>query len=463
MKRKQKDIDRKKKRRKVSEEVKKYTDAGVYGMTPVNPGEKRTWGQYGTDMVATASGAALGYITMNVPGAMIGGHYGNRASQFKRHKEELHLFDQEKTKVTPIMSTSYGGKLRRSKGKSTNKIRNMYQAYGAVAISESYGRVTDPDVVGVGHITWNQESIQRVIGYAILRKLFLQSGIIVQTPIEEVRMVSVGDSSGFKVIWVLQDADGSLTNGSYVIPGDATLESIYAGSGLNLVIQGAITQQNPSMLERIMLMSDAGGDRVQGQLIMRQQRLHITCNAHTVIQNRTKSATGSAESTQVDAQPLKGPVFEFSGMPRTKEISPISLNTSYSSGSILFRKGQLGGSDPGAWSEPPVRSSFNNVTKSSYCRLAPGVLKDMEASKTWEGPINNLLQRWRVTAEGLILSKAPGITQMAFLEEELNSGSANLISVSYETQFTVGCKLTTMKAPNMQPYYNAAEQNNFGA
>jgi len=463
MKRKAKDIARSKKRRKVGELISKYSDAGLYGSSTVNPGENRTWSQYGTDMAAGASGAMLGYISGNVPGAIVGGHYGNRLSQFKRHKGELHLFDQEKTIVTPLMSSSYGGKLRKSVGKSTNRVRSKYQANGGVVIEETHGSVQDADVVGVGHITWHMYAVMRSIFYALMRKLFVKAGVIIQTPYEELRIVNLSDSgpSGFKILWSMQDAAGATTTGSYVIPNDATLESLYGATGLIAVLQNMLTEKNPANLERVMLMSST--DNVVSQIILRQQRISLTVNTHTVIQNRTKSSSGLTGTDVVDAQPVKGPIFQFTGVPKTKEISPVALNIVPFNGTMLFRKSQLAGSDVAAWSEPPVKSSFYNASKGSYCRLSPGVLKDMEVSKTWNGPFHTIMNRWRITYSSTTIGACPGISQMAFLEEELNSGSANLISVSYETQHTVGCNLTTVKAPNMQPYYATTILNNIPA
>jgi len=460
MKRKAKDIARKRKRIKVGETRRRSIEPGLYGGTAVNPNETRTWSEYGTDMVAGVSGAALGYISNNVPGAIVGAHYGNRLSQFKRHKGPIHLFDQEKTIVTPLMSTSYGGKMRKSIGKSTNTVRAKYQGNGGVAIEETYGTVTDADVVGVGHISWHMYAVMRAIAYSIFRKLFVKAGVIVQTPYEVLRIINLNQSgpSGFKILWLLRDTDGTESTGNYTIPVDATLESIYGASGIINILTIMLSGTNPASLERIMLMSNE--NQVVSQLIMRQQRIDITVNAHTVIQNRTKSSSGSIDASTVDVQPVKGPIFEFRGVPKTKEISPGSLNIVPFNGVFLFRKAQLAGSDPLAWSEPPVKQSFYNATKASYVRLAPGILKDMEVSKSWSGPFDSVLKRWRVTFEGTLIGSCPGTSQIVFLEEELNSGSTNLINISYETQHTVGCVLSTVKAPNLQPYYAATVFNN---
>jgi len=488
-KRKAKDIERKRKRLKVGEVRRKSIDKGLFKdksslvssalslkrdplvwSAEIPRVSDRTWGQYGAEWGGTIAGAAAGGVAgagagMWFPGMVHGAKAGQQAVRAIQWGQKAYnakgLFDKENINIAPLMSVSYGGKMRKSIGKSTNSIRQKYQGNGAVVIQETYGQVADADVVGVGHITWNVDCVSRVLIYALLRKMFRAAGIIVQTPYEIIRMISLTQSGGFKLEWVLVDADGTTTVGGYNIPPNSTMETIFALSDLNNLFQRMIKDPNPVIIERIMLLIDE--NRVMSQVIPRQLRVDLTINAHTVVQNRTKSTQGSSSTDSVDAQPLKGPIFQFNGVPKTKEISPTALNIVPSSGVILFRKSQLAGSDPPAWSEPPVKNSFYNATKMSYVRLAPGVLKDMEISKTWNGPLQTVINRFRMTFESNVVSACPGISQLCFLEEELNSGSTNLINVAYETQHTFGALFTTVKAPNMQPFYFQEIFNNLPA
>jgi len=191
--------------------------------------------------------------------------------------------------------------------------------------------------------------------------------------------------------------------------------------------------------------------------------LKTSADSTGVLALQTTTAGGTASTTQVDAQPIKGPVFEFSTIPKTKQAGVGPLNLVNDSGVMLFRKGQLSGSDNTAWAEPPVRKAFHNVVKSAYVRLPPGQLKDMNVTKEWEGYFEKVLLKWRITEEttASVLNNCPGKSQIVFLEEELNSGSENPIVVAYETQHTIGCQFTTGSSPNMQPTYTAAVYNNF--
>jgi len=205
---------------------------------------------------------------------------------------------------------------------------------------------------------------------------------------------------------------------------------------------------------------------IVASLIMKQEIIDCAFYVHTVVQNRTKAASGAAGAgstsiEQIDVQPIKGPVFEFKGVPKTKQANAAKLNETYDQGVYLVRAANLGGSDTQAWREPPVKTSFSNVIKAGYTRLNPGQMKDFSLIDYHRGYFQNVVAgKFKCLTENGPVSMAPGRSQVAYLEEELNSGSLNNIQVQYETQHTLGVKLITSKAPNMQPAYEASEVNN---
>lgn len=382
------------------------------------------------------------------------------------------------TTILPIMSVAYGGGLRKTTGKNAIAVRNKYQKTGAVVISEITGSVADPDMVGLGHVTWNIEAVAKSIHHAILRKLFRRLGCIIETPYADFELSNINpDTSGpnnVRLSIEALDVNGTPTISTINIPVNCTLELLYSGgswSGTSLaaVISNMLLIGNPPVLQKVYLFyvnsadTTQAGDRLAAMICMKHEKLDLTVNAHTVIQNRTKSDGGSNFNNQIDAQPLKGPVFQFSGIPKTKIGGMYPLNTASVSGVYLFRKNELGVVDRLSFAEPPIRKEFNNCTQSGYARIAPGILKDMEASKYWSGYFDSLTMKWRTAAKYAtpnLMSYVPGIAQIIFLEEEMNSGSLNNIDVHYETQHTVGCSLTTTYAPNMAPVYGASVINN---
>jgi len=440
----------------------------------------RTWGQFGGEVAGSLMGAATGGAAAffetggNPVAAVAGGIRGAFAGdQIARGIEwggdmfDLFTQNNNTNPHLPLITkmSTYSGKLTKSHGKGTIEVRNKYQKNGAVAICETFGSVQDPDMLAVGHVTFQLEAVIRAISYALLRKLLRKSGVIVEDTSSELNIINFVDSGDFRLIWVTMDSDGSIAQTEYGINNDATMDSVVVGSGLMTAVENMIKSQNPAKIQKIGLLETVGitGTRLVSVLYMKQEKIDITVNAHTVIQNRTLSASASESSLAVSAQPLKGPIFEFSGIPKTKHTGLLVLNSfQTAAGVMLFRRGQLTGGDLNAWAEPPVRKAFNNVTKSSYVRLAPGELRDMEASKEWSGYFENILcGRFRYAAENAFVSMTPGISQVVFLEEELNSGSDNKINIAYETQHTCGVLLTTSNAANLQPYYQANAYNNF--
>jgi len=427
-------------------QVSKFTPASV---------RERTWGEFGGQLAGQAVGAAVGSV---VGQSYLGGQIG-----FDLASPNLNIPALRETKS--LMGGKYTGKLTAQRGRGTISVRNQYQKNGAIAIMETFGLVTDSDMVAVGHITFQLEVVVRAITYCLLRKLFRKAGLIVENTSQEINIIDFTDSGVVTLHWSMMDTDGTITSASYGFGDNVTLDIVYASSGIKEVIENMIKDANPKKLQKVGLSCPAGltSQALISVLYMKQEKLEVTVNAHTVIQNRTLGAAASDSSLAVNAQPLKGPIFEFSGIPKTKQVNAVVLNvTQTAAGVILFRRNQLGSGDLNAWAEPPVKKAFNNCTKSGYVRVAPGELRDMEASKTWTGYFENILcGRFRYAAENAFVSHAPGMSQVVYLEEELNSGSANKIQVAYETQHTCGVSLTTSNAANMQPYYAATEYNNF--
>lgn len=384
------------------------------------------------------------------------------------------LFAQTNSQVSNLLMTgTYQGKFALSAKSAFKGLRDKYQKKGAVYIVENYGSVADPDSVYIGHTTYNLQTIVWVIGTALLRKLF-RVGVKcdVTTVYEELPLSNANPDSGpdaYRIIYETIDSDGTIARYNHDIPNDASLGIIL---GLNLDgfvlynnLVNTLTIANPATLNKVYLYQRNGTDyRLMTQMDMAKEILSIAMSSHMVIQNRTKSATGSGDSTQVDAQPLKGPVFEFStGIPKLKTGAPVLLNYTGLDGVILVRNGQFGGTDVTAYREPPVKSAFQNVVKSGYARLNPGALKSMTVGTDCKGYYGNIMHKLKVDSDQSTYSRAFGKSQMAIFEEELNSGSANNITVTYECQHIAGAEFTTTYSSNMQPGYASSAINNLPA
>jgi len=433
-----------------------------------NPQRERTWGEFGKQAVAGASGAALGFIQMNVPGAIIGGTLGARAAAPDLEDVMDDNLTQNKL-IGHLMPGTYQGKFALSAKASQKGLRDKYQKKGAVYIEETYGSVADPDCVYMGHSTYSRTCISRAVGLALLRKLFRVGVKFNPTTIyEELPLIAADPNSGpagFIIVYCLKDSDGTENKLSHEIPNDYGLNNLLTHNQNGFVlldnILEAMQSDNVNNLTKVILYTKQGDNfRLQYQMDLAKEILSVAMSSHMVIQNRTKSASGANNTTEVDAQPLKGPVFEFSlGVPKLKAASPDSLNYMRPEGIILVRANQLPGSDPTAFREVPVKNAFQGVVKSGYTRLNPGALKSMTIGCDVSGYYGNVLFKLRINQEGQI-NRVYGKSQMVILEEELNSGSTNQITISYECQHIAGADMTTTNSPNIQPGYQASNINN---
>lgn len=381
------------------------------------------------------------------------------------------MFSQENVTLEALMPGSYQGKIGLTARAAFKGLRDKYQKYGAVSIVEKFGAVADPDLVYIGHSTFNLGAIATTIATAILRKLF-RIGVKFdgETQLEEVPLLNVTPDSGptaYVIVYETRDSDGTRFTHEHDIPNDKSIhDMVFFNQNsfqLNVNIESGMTDQNPRVLQKIYLyMIISENKRLMCQMDMQKEVLSIAMSSHIALQNRTKAAAdGSSSTTQVDVQPLKGPVFQFAtGVPHVRGTSPKELTSMSDDGVILVRAGQFGGTDTAAWREPPVKKAFQRVVKSGYARLNPGAIKSMNIGADCYGFYANVLMKLRYTSDGATIKKCFGKSQLAVFEEELNSGSANNITVQYECQHCIGADFKTVKSPNQQPLYDAQAKNN---
>jgi len=380
------------------------------------------------------------------------------------------LMDTDSTQnILNLMPGTYQGKFALSKKASTKGLRDKYQKKGGVFIVENYGSVSDPDLCYIGHSTYNTECIRHSIGYAILRKLFKKgAGCDISTPYEVLPLKSHNASgvNAFKIIYHCRDTDGTEFNYGHDIDAAESLHTLLfknaGGFCLYDFLNSALLDNNAQIIEDIFLYSH--DNVLAGRLDMSKEVLNIAMSSHMVIQNRTKGAgeTGATVTTAIDVQPLKGPVYEFSiPIPKLKSDVPFIFNSTDINGLFLLRANQL--TPAGAitsYREPPVKNAFQSVVKSGYARLNPGALKSMTVGCDVSGYFSNVLHKLRFSQDTGRVKFAYGKSQLACFEEELNSGSLNNITVSYECQHIAGAELVTTVKSNMQPGYSAGPVNN---
>lgn len=378
-----------------------------------------------------------------------------------------------------VSSAVYAGKFKKTKkriGPQMSKIQSfMKTGYGITA--EIQGKVNDPDVVYVGHSTTNIVEIISAVMGAIFRKLFKKCGVDVDNPNQELPLVAYNDSgaSQWKIEFVVKTVTDNPVPFPYNIPADATLTSIIANFTTMRDIIGQIMStdgnNNGQVIERVALYqqdtSVVNSWRLAGELNMKREVLQVYIQSTLTVQNRTKSETGDNDAEAVDNQPLKGLLYHFKGgVPKAKAMGYTPITRVNGNGVILARGAQLTAISyyGNTMREPPLPKYWQNCTKSAGVALDPGTIRKTSLSHMFNGYFNTCLFRMAIRDDqgvpGQTVGFVNGKCQLIALEERLNSGSTNLITVQYECDKKICARLITTKAPVIPLNYTDGVFNN---
>lgn len=346
-----------------------------------------------------------------------------------------------------------------------------YQNQGFVACEEVYGKVDDLDCVYVGHTTYQPTNLAFVIAMATLRKAFKKAGFNVDSPDQELMLYDYINADGFKLEWLRVRADGTVVANTYITVDNDTLRTVTNNSGFFTEIRDAMAVEAGSTRGAFQVMNIYSSDRngvstnwrLAASLNLLREVVDIKVLSTLTVQNRTKSASGASSTDVVDNQPLHGYLYHFAGgVPQCKQID-LQLNklcrVRYGSAIILEQSVDLVPAQ--LFKEPPNPKIFNNCHKSAAVKLEPGDMKKTYLESTWRGYFNNIVLGKLLNRTGNgYMQFAPGKVQLLALEERLNSGSTNPVTVNYECDRKTGVMLITTKNPTALAEYSSQEINN---
>ena len=447
---------------------------------------KRTWKEFGKQAAGTAAASTLGFIQANTPGAIVAGR-----KTWEYLKPDLEVKEDEDM-MAPLLeaagifpkktmggAVTYGNRKFSKPSKKFYSPLTKYQAQGVVFTKEVYGKVTSPDCIYICHSTYDQEQLSRTIALCILRKLFKKAGYDPTSTKEAMPMKDfMADSAEVRFQITTEDIDtGTLTNYAYDTDATDSLDTIvgatFVGQGfsffdyINLIMAQNDTSTYTILNSVRLFTKDNYGPvvtvsdwRLKTNLNMKNEIMKIYSHSRLVVQNATKgAASGSADDTAVDAQPLTGYFYQFAGgAPASKQRDNTGLSRLRSFGLQLHRAQDL--SPPEDFKEPPLPATFNNCYKASAIGLEPGTMKRADLTSTWSGYFNNILFGSLTQKRGASLQfNTPGKSQLIALEEALNSGSTNLITTSYQSEKKMGVMLITGPKPIMIAKHEELQYN----
>lgn len=377
-----------------------------------------------------------------------------------------------------VKSGVYTGKgARTKKNKQTTESRCLSQGY--LKTIEQYGSVNDPDCVYLTHSTAYLIELASTINCALLRKILTKAGFKITSTNTElsVSLPAVGSealskSDGLKFVYTCKDQatnvyrvyeydtlDNQNFNSLCYLWTDMTnrLIDYFRNDGTTFepyklaVFRKDFTLTTPSW-------------NLGAEMYLEDCNIEIHMMSNLVIQNRTLASldtVGTALdqilSDRIDAQPLKGYVYEFKNAdPRVKnsalskpfalEFQNILWGSIRDTGMRLIRGNEYTGNVAGSttWAgatEPFVPQYFANCTKSAKILLQPGEMKKFSFNWNLKGKIVNVIKKLRVTKWDTTSSNISGMSghsQMIALEEVMRTPSVNKVTVGYERELKLG-------------------------
>ena len=435
---------------------------------------------------AIGSGAALGYIAGNVPGAWNGGVLANRAYDYT-YQDDLGL-QKVDSDGNPVFQTKsinfqmppygYAGKLPKSKKSKYTKM-DYALAKGGVAVTENFGQVADPHCVYLIHSTYQFDSMSFAVRYAILRKLFVVGGYNVANNFEELPLFNYTNSDGFKVTYLYNNSvTGITTDVEYTIVNNQTLTDVCNSfTGFKSAIDEWMKHDMGKEPYRILLYaSDRNGLDTNWRFVslvnIADEVMTMHAYSEIKIQNRTSADTGTSKAIDlVDNQPCVCTLFDFknadvrvrtsrnalSGLTNVLNGTPLNTVKLLRAGSQAVPR-EFGNEDD--FQNTPSKSLFNNCIGTSKSVLQPGQMKSSKIFYSCSGRGLNFFKKIQMQSESN--SNAMGLygkAQMLVVEEKMRTIGTNSVTIHYERAYKVAFTSVTKKGTYIQPSFSSLETN----
>lgn len=475
--------------------------------------------------LGAASGATLGYILGNVPGAVAGGYYGYKNRKTKKNlpkkMDSGYATGNRKRKLSVVFGSgsnrlkkrlfkgkpgpsryskpvrSYGRnrrgrprkyktkvKKRKSSGPYTGlftkpyKISKSPESYalskGSMYTIETHGAVHDPNCVYITQSVAALGVIANTTATAIVRTLLNKAGFRITNQFIEIAVtdpvagaLAAENSVGLRFVLTTKNSgSGAYVNYIYdttdnenfdamVLNFTALRDSLlvwFRGSVGSTVIAQEIHKVSVYRLDY----SVVNHHSLAAELYTEDMNIDFNISSSLVVQNRTLGAlaTGEvAETDRVDAQPLKGWIYEFkNGEPRVRHLGNANavqnnyiFNTVAESGIQLIRGAQFAGSN-----EPFEPKYFANIAKATRIILQPGEMKRTYINWKTSGKFTNVTKKMQVTSWDPVTTLMGGVfgkSQMIAFEEMMRTPTSNKIRISYERELKVAVVVKEHKRP----------------
>jgi len=420
---------------------------------------------------AQTSGAALGFIHLNVPGAVVGWHYAGQAYDLT-HPEKVNQTKSE------MGNSTYGGNFNRKKT-PRNSFFTQSKLKGFHVTDEIYGNISDPDAVYIHHSTRQLRSEVKVLMAAIIRKGFQLAGITINERDEELPLTAFNESAGFTLQYITIDQiSGALFTYAYNTASNQSMTQILDGfTAMDTQMFDYIRNANSQEPHKFILLSLDSAvisrSNVASMINLMSMHVEIQSVSSVKIQNRTigAAATTDLSTDRVDSQPLICQNYLLkSGDLRQKQFTSSAgssitsnlLNGCSLTGPNLIRAAQLTGA---GFQNRLSPKRFTNCVKTANTILNPGVIKQSSIVHKFYGTMANVFKRMKCvsivgTTPNEIVNGLQGRSELFIFEEKMRSSSANPVALHYERTYTIGCIVKTKSDVPLLTYFTSSAKVN---
>lgn len=398
----------------------------------------------------------------------------------RRVKKGIWFTGRKITRTRPVWGSQATGvsKFKKTSKKWKSGLPEKYCKKGVFGVSETTGTVADANCCYILAESIEHETAFRYIILSILRRLFEKAGLSV-TALDNLPLDPFNSGANLANYVILLSRKNMVTGAVADIAHTiAAGESLWAIS--NTFMQafqdysagyGRDSTDNALELGYISLLKTHGADStIEAKLELNELTIEIYGSSQLKVQNRTKSASGSADAEDVNNNPLQGRSYVFNGVPKAKDASWTPSSTASQYGfEWIPAENYIGVRGFGASSntlgdtfkESPQPGVFWNTSTSAKVRIEPGAIKHFSVASTKTKPLLKLLRQMRFTKVNRtpfvgaldVLNTSMFKCMMVALEDVINVNSLELIGLAYEVERKIGVVCTEKKKRYCRQYF----------
>lgn len=314
------------------------------------------------EYLAGASGAVLGFIEGDIPGAELGYQLGKKAYKFFAKKNTTSMPPRTPTRsrrvtITPPrtpqrvskrvikrkpnrlnpynrnkVSKKKGAKMRKpvpsvivgissgankgkfaTPGKIPKTFENTSLKLGYHLTRETIGSVTDGDCVYVYHSNYNPFQAARVLTGALLRTLFRKAGIEINNQEQEIPLLNALSSAGFRIVYTYRNpVDGVITSDNLDIVDNTALwllidNFMAVGKMGNLFYQYMLDNANEwkepytlGLYSQDLFQPGSPQYRLHSLITLQDEFVVYEAMSSIMVQNRTQGSSATATDYSAD-------------------------------------------------------------------------------------------------------------------------------------------------------------------